>query len=67
MAIETSVVVHISAALRELIQAAVVAHVVAHDGSYLRCRDRECEELRIDLMGLIEIERDVDRLREALA
>lgn len=57
---------HINSAVRDMIQAALVAHLLTHDGDYMRCPDRHCTELRIDLIGLIELDHDVDRLREAM-
>ena len=56
-----------SASLEHLITLAIVSHNNVHDGEFLECHDEGCEEIRIDLMALIGMERDLDAIQEAVA
>lgn len=50
--------------LRALCTAAILAHNAAHEGEFLDCRERECEELRIDLVECVRMELLLAALRD---
>lgn len=53
-----------SAELQALIAAAILAHNSTHAGAFLDCAERDCEELRIDLLDCLRTELLLEALRE---
>lgn len=54
----------ITAALQDLIRAAIVLHNAEHPGEFLDCRDDDCTELRLDLVNLVEVEITLQATKE---
>lgn len=55
-----------TAGLEQLIRLAILTHNAEHAGEFLDCPHGDCRELRLDLVQLVQEERQIERLREAM-